>query len=86
MGKFADDPFYKIGMGERVYKKRENEPKWKKGLNELMVDYEVCLICLALEQSSGNVALAGRIMGINRTTLWEKMLKFGINRYGYTSS
>lgn len=49
-------------------------------LNRALVRFEQALICKALKISKGNVTAAGEILDLNRTTLHEKMVKFGISR------
>lgn len=48
--------------------------KWK----EVMDDFQTELISLALWKTGGNKARASRMLGMNRTTLVERMKKLGI--------
>jgi DNA-binding NtrC family response regulator len=46
--------------------------------NSLVEDYENRLISIALSQTSGNKKAAARLLGLNRTTLVEKIKKKGL--------
>jgi len=75
-------PFHK--QDEPEPKKAVWRPKtWAKGLTALVSDYEYHLVCLALHQTKGHIANAAHRMGINRTTLVEKLKSFGINKNDY---
>ncbi|PCE67872.1 sigma-54 dependent transcriptional regulator [Salinivibrio sp. YCSC6] len=49
-------------------------------LKEMLADYEVDLIRQALEAQSGVVARAADMLSMRRTTLVEKMRKYGLNK------
>lgn len=49
-------------------------------LKEYLNDLEMGLIRRALDESNGVVAHAAKLLGMRRTTLVEKMRKFGISR------
>lgn len=47
-------------------------------LKALLAEAEAALIAQALEQANGTIAAAGRILGMKRTTLTEKMRRMGL--------
>ncbi len=51
----------------------------KVNLKELVADIEIKMIKKALEQSDGVVARAAEILGLRRTTLFEKMKKYDLS-------
>ena len=51
-------------------------------LKDMVSNIEISLIRQALQQSSGVVAKASEILGLRRTTLVEKMKKYGISAQG----
>jgi sigma-54 specific flagellar transcriptional regulator A len=56
---------------------------WQTGgidLKEYLADLEVTLIRQALDQASGVVAQAAKLLGLRRTTLVEKLRKYGMQR------
>jgi len=57
---------------------------WQGGgidLKEFLAELEVGLIRQALEESGGVVAQAAKLLGLRRTTLVEKLRKYGIQRF-----
>ncbi len=48
-------------------------------LKQYLDDLERALICKALEAANGTVAHAARLLGLRRTTLVEKLRKFGVD-------
>jgi hypothetical protein len=48
-------------------------------LNEFLKDLEVHLIEQALDRADGNRSAAAKMLGVHRTTLVEKIRRFGIN-------
>ncbi len=50
-------------------------------LNKTVEDFEINLLCQALEKASGIKSNAARLLGINRTTLVEKIKRFKIAKY-----
>jgi DNA-binding NtrC family response regulator len=46
--------------------------------NALVAEYENKLISLALSQTDGNKKAAAKLLGLNRTTLVEKIKKKGL--------
>lgn len=83
MANLADNPFFKETEEDRKYfiqpKPAKDEPKWEKGFNELLQDFEISLIKQALHEAKGNVAKAARICGLKRTGLQAKASKYGID-------
>jgi transcriptional regulator with PAS, ATPase and Fis domain len=55
--------------------RKEDRELGKNRDNELLQSHQ---IRSALEQAHGNKSDAARILGIDRTTLWRRMHKFGI--------
>jgi DNA-binding NtrC family response regulator len=49
-------------------------------LKDHSINAEVEAIMQAWQSSQGNMARAATILGISRTTLWRKMVKYGLNR------
>ena len=47
-------------------------------LKEVMVDFEINMIRQALDRAGGTVVRAAELLGMRRTTLFEKMKKYGI--------
>ncbi len=60
-------------------------PEQGMDLREYLNELETVLIRQALEESSGIVAHAAKLLGLRRTTLVERMRKFGISRPESTS-
>ena len=56
-----------------------------RGLKDYLNDIEEQLIRKALAESSGIVADAAKALGMRRTTLVEKLRKFGIDRLGFAT-
>jgi sigma-54 specific flagellar transcriptional regulator A len=56
-----------------------------RGLKDYLNDIEEQLIRKALAESGGIVADAAKALGMRRTTLVEKLRKFGIDRQGFAS-
>ncbi|HKK31493.1 MAG TPA: sigma-54 dependent transcriptional regulator [Alphaproteobacteria bacterium] len=55
------------------------------GLKDYLSEIEEQLIRKALAESSGTVAEAAKALGMRRTTLVEKLRKFGIDRQGFAT-
>ena len=47
-------------------------------LKEVMADFEINMIRQALDRAGGTVVRAAELLGMRRTTLFEKMKKYGI--------
>lgn len=56
-----------------------------RGLKDYLNDIEEQLIRKALGESGGTVADAAKLLGMRRTTLVEKLRKFGIDRLGFAT-
>jgi sigma-54 dependent transcriptional regulator, flagellar regulatory protein len=56
-----------------------------RGLKDYLNDIEEQLIRKALSESGGIVADAAKLLGMRRTTLVEKLRKFGIDRLGFAT-
>ena len=51
-------------------------------LKDMITEIEISMIKQALEQTSGVVAKAAETLGLRRTTLIEKMKKYGLSATG----
>ncbi len=54
-----------------------------RGLKKQSTDAEVQAILQTLHASNGQVTRAAALLGISRTTLWRKMMKYGLNEGKY---
>jgi sigma-54 specific flagellar transcriptional regulator A len=55
-------------------------------LKKKLVDFERGLIERALDQAKGNISQTARILNVQRTTLIEKINKYGLNQLGSETS
>lgn len=62
-----------------LFPERQAETAGIKSLAEVREAAERAQIIVALEQSGGQVGAAARLLGIARTTLWEKMQRYGLS-------
>ena len=81
MRKLSDNPFYAEVNNSSVKKIfPDQEPKWEKTFKEKMDEFELELLEKLLESTKGRIKRASRISGVHRTTLVEKMRKFGLKK------
>lgn len=59
--------------------------KWEKSLPQLMAEYEIKLIKLAMFKCGMSKSNASHMMGIKRTTLVEKMKRYGLTKEGISN-
>ena len=55
-----------------------------RALKEQSTDAEVQAILRALHASNGQLTRAAALLGISRTTLWRKMMKYSLNEGTYS--
>ena len=79
MGRLAGLKFFKEKEEPKRYKV-PSEHTWEVPFYTLMSNYEENLLRRALTESGGNVARAGRLCGVRRTSMVEKMNKFNLKR------
>jgi len=61
------------------YQQNTSATEKSRALKEQNIETEVQAIRQALHASNGQLARAATLLGISRTTLWRKMMKYGLN-------
>lgn len=70
---------------EKTHQIRDIPPPSTQPLKEQHKNADAQAILAAWQQCNGNVTLAASLLGISRTTLWRKMVKYGISNAQHPS-